>query len=276
MRTMRTVGRRCGLAYFAVIALAAQSTPMAKLPQRVAVKDSGPRVYTFTVDYYTANSLGEIYRRQRVAGEYVRGLKGGEVEWRKVAIAETGGLKSQFGPPKKRDFMEGFRYVNDLSRTFKPDFFQAFPASAVYERNLVWDAGMIEHFGQDYFGQLHPNEPHHVLTNDNVNMPGVGSFRNRDVVLEWVGRSRRNGQDCAVILYKAFFNPVRIANAGMIMNARSDYWGEIWVSLKTKQIEYGTIHESVVGEMNLPGQGTPRPVNVFRTGVFAPEMRGGR
>jgi hypothetical protein len=99
-------------------------------------------------------------------------------------------------------------------------------------------------------------------------MRGVGSFRNRDIVLEWIGRSQRNGQDCALILYQAFFNPLQIANGGMTLNGRSDYWGQIWVSLATKQIEYGTIYETVVGEMKLAGRDTAQIVNVFRIGAL--------
>ena len=41
------------------------------------------------------------------------------------------------------------------------------------------------------------------------------------------------------------------------MQARSDYWGEIWVSLATKQIEYATINEEVNEESKLPAR-TPR------------------
>jgi hypothetical protein len=97
-------------------------------------------------------------------------------------------------------------------------------------------------------------------------MPDVGTFHNRDIVLEWVGRSQRNRQDCALIDYRAFFNPIQIAMGGMTLNGRSDYWGEIWVSLATKQIEYATLYEHVTGEMKLPGQDTPQPLSVFRIG----------
>ncbi len=166
--------------------------------------------------------------------------------------------------------MEGFRYANDPGSTLKPDFFKGFPPAAVFERNLVWDTGMIEIFGQHFFEHLKLNEPYHTPSNQDVNMPGVGVFRNRDVVLEWIGRSQRNGQDCALINYEAFFNPLEIANGGMILKGRSDYWGEIWVSLGTKQIEYGTINESVVGEMKLPGQDATQIINVFRVGTFEP------
>jgi hypothetical protein len=101
-------------------------------------------------------------------------------------------------------------------------------------------------------------------------MPNVGTFNSRDTVLEWIGNSQRNGEDCALIRYQSFFNPLQIASAGMTLKGRSDYWGEIWVSIATKQIEFATLYESVVGEMKLPGPSTTQVINVFRSGEFAP------
>jgi hypothetical protein len=252
--------------------LLAQTLPAQtwNLPQGIAVKDNGPRTYLLTEVYNIANTKGEILHRQRMTGEYTRGLGDGEVMWKNVSQAEADGATAPFGAPQKRDFMEGFRYHNNLGDTMKPDFFKGFPPTAVFERNLVWDTGMIELFGQKYFEHLKLNEPYHVLANQDVNMPDVGTFKNHDVVLEWVGRSQRNGQDCALITYKAFFNPFEIANGGMTLKGRSDYWGEIWVSLGTKQIEYGTLYESVVGEMKLPGQDTTQIINIFRIGTLEP------
>jgi hypothetical protein len=240
------------------------------LPEGTAVKDNGPRTYRFIVDYKSANTKGEMVYRQRLSGEYTRGLAGGEVMWKNVTQADAVGPTAPFAAAQKRDFMEGFRYHNDLQATLKPEFFKGFPATAVFERNLVWDTGMIEHFGQAYFEHLKLNEPYHSDANQDVKMPDVGTFQNHDVVLEWVGRSQRNGQDCALIKYQAFFNPLEIVNGGMNLKGRSDYWGEIWVSLTTKQIEYGTLYESVVGEMKLPGQDTPQVINVFRIGILEP------
>lgn len=240
------------------------------LPREVAVSDHGSRAYRFTVDYQTANRQGAIVHRQRITGEYTRGLAGGEVAWRNVAQSEADGASGPFGAAQKRDFMEGLRYKNSLAVTMQPDFFRAFPATAVFERNLVWDTGMIELFGQGYFDKLKLNQPYHAMADQSVLMPGLGTFHNRDVILEWVGRSYRNGQDCALIDYRAFLNPLEITANGMTLRARSDYWGQIWVSLKTKQIEFGTLYENVSGEMTLPGQDTPQPLSVFRSGVFEP------
>jgi hypothetical protein len=236
----------------------------------LAVKDAGTRTYRFTVDYQTANPQGAIVHRSRIAGDYTRGLASGEVQWKNVAQAEADGGSGPFGPAQKREFMEGFRYKNDLGVTMQPEFFKAFPPTAVFERNLVWDTGMIELFGQGYFEKLKLNEPYHAMAVQDVKMPDLGTFHNRDVVLEWVGRSYRNGQECALVDYRAFLNPLEIATGGMTLRARSDYWGQIWVSLKTKQIEYGTLYEEVLGEMKLPGQDATQPLSVFRSGAFEP------
>jgi hypothetical protein len=240
------------------------------LPQGMLVKDSAPRTYRFTQDYYTANRTGEVVHRQQVTGDYTRGLTSGQVEWKNVGVAEADGATVPFPAPQKRDFMEGFRYPVGSPDTLKPDFFKSFPATAVQERNLIWDTSMLESFGQNYFEQLRLNVPLQVGRDEDINMPGVGTFHSRNVVLEWVGHSQRNGKDCALIDYRAFFNPLQIAMGGISIQGRSDFWGEIWVSLDTKQIEYATIYEHVAGEMKLPGQDSPQLLSVFRTGTLEP------
>src|ERR1019366_8434369 len=108
------------------------------LPQGTAVKDSGPRTYRFIVDYNTANTKGEMVFRQRLSGEYTRGLAGGDVMWKNVTQADAAGATAPFSTPQKRDFMEGFRYRNNVGSTMSPEFFKGFPPTAMMERNLVW------------------------------------------------------------------------------------------------------------------------------------------
>jgi len=274
MRTKRVVVQVAALAVWAAAALAGQSSSQPwsaqtwDLPHGTAVKDSGPRTYRFTVDYNTANTKGEVIYRQRVVGDYTRGLANGEVMWKDVTVADAVGPTAAFPAAQKREFMEGFRYSNDLGSTMKADFFKGFPPTAVVERNLVWDTGMIEMFGQNYFDHLKLNDPYHAISSENAVMPDVGTFHLRDAVLEWVGRSQRNGQDCALIEYRAFFNPLDLAVGGMTLKGRSDFWGEIWVSLATKQIEYATLYEVVAGEMKPPGQDTTQVINVLRIGTL--------
>jgi len=243
------------------------------LPHDATVKDSGPRTYRFEVDYTVTDTTGQVVQRQRVSGDYTRGLPGGEAKWSHVTVAESNGSAEISSPGQTRAFMEGLRYRTgsaSLGETMQPDFFKDFPPTAVYERNLVWDTGMIELFGQDQFERLTLNTPYRLFSQQDVNMPGMGTFHNRDVQLTWLGRSSRNRLDCAVIAYRAFFNPLQIANGGMTLKGRSHYWGEIWVSLSTKQIEYATLQEDVLGEMTLAGQEGKRTISVFRSGIFRP------
>lgn len=240
------------------------------LPHGTVVKDAGLRTYRFTVIYYTANLTGEVVHRQRVTGDYTRGLANGDVEWSNVGVAEADGATTPFAAPQKQDYIEGFRYPAGSPDTLKPDFFKSFPPSSVLERNLIWDTSMMESFGQSFFDQLKLNAPLHISTDQDVIMPGVGTFHSRDTVLEWVGRSERNGEDCALINYRSFFNPLQVATSGVTLQGRSDYWGEIWVSLATKQIEYATIYEEVSGQLKLPGQETLQPLSVFRIGTLEP------
>jgi len=242
------------------------------LPRGAAVVDKGPRTYRFTVDHTVTDTTGQVVQRQRVSGDYTRGLPGGEAAWSHVTLAESNRPQEMSGPGQPRPFMDGFKYRTgpaSLGETMKPDFFKGFPPTAVFERNLVWDTGMIEMFGQDQFDHLTLNTPYRVLSAQDAKMPGIGTFHNRDVQLTWIGRSQRNGQDCAVIDYRAFFNPLDIANGAMTLKGRSHYWGAIWVSLATRQIEYATLQEDVLGEMTLGGQ-PPRTISVLRSGVLEP------
>jgi hypothetical protein len=62
---------------------------------------------------------------------------------------------------------------------------------------------------------------------------------------------------------------LRLRTAASTIQGRSDFWGEIWVSLATGQIEYATIYEAgLPAQMKLPGQDTPQLLSVFRIGTL--------
>lgn len=243
------------------------------LPQGTTVKDAGPRTYRFTMDYTAADIRGAVTHRQRVQGDYTRGLPGGEVVWNDVSVAEADGPTAPLGAAQKPAFMQGLKYrkgPGTMDDMMKPEFFKNAPPTAVVERNLVWDLEAIEMFGQTRFEHLKLNEPYRLLSEQTVDMPGIGTFQNRDIQLTWIGRSHRDGRDCAVIDYRAYFNPLAIDNGGMTLKGRSHYWGLIWVALDTKQVEYATLYEDVLGEMTLAGQPAAQIVDVFRSGVLEP------
>src|SRR6201999_3736770 len=92
---------------FVMSGLCAQTAPVATplnwtLPH-IALHETGPRTYQFTVDYDTASPTGQIVQRQRVSGEYTRGLPNSEAAWHHVTIATAaGGLNAPFAPADQR------------------------------------------------------------------------------------------------------------------------------------------------------------------------------
>lgn len=245
------------------------STILWQLPQNLPVKDTGPRTYRFTVEYSYGQPNGEIVRREQVIAEYKSGLPDGHVQWHNVSVATAAGADSPFGAPEKQSYMEGFSYDRQLGvKSLQPGFFKGFPPNAMQEQNMVWDVEMFNVFGQTQFEHLQLNKPFRLASSGEMNLAGSGKFENKNVELTWTGISERNGQQCAVIAYRAFFNPLEINTPGVKMKGRSNYWGDIWVSMATKQIEHATLYEDVLGELQRPQQDKPQVVNVVRSGVF--------
>jgi hypothetical protein len=250
-----------------VLALAAGDS-LSRLPAALQVKEDGPRTYRFVCDYYNLSTKGNLISTQRVSAEYTRGLPDGKVRWNQVTVANAKAPGGEFLPAPKREFMEGFTYrLADAKNMLQPEFFPGFPPSAFEERNLIWDTHMFEAFGQQFFDKLSLNVPYH-MESSTVPLAGAGQFENKDIQLTWAGISKRNGQDGALILYNALFNKLDIKSPGLELIGRSHYWGEIWVSLTTKQLEYATLYEDVLGEMKLGAQPNPQTVNMFRKGTF--------
>ncbi len=237
--------------------------PLSRLPAGLKVKDEGPRTYRFACDYIHLDIKGNpAGPTLHIAGNYTRGLPEGKVRWSGV---EVNG--------QKREFMEGFTYrLADTGNSMKPEFFPAFPPMAFQERNLVWDTIMFEYFAQDFFDKLSLNVPYRVEPST-IDLAGTGQFENKNIELTWIGVSKRNGQTCALIDYQAFLNKLTTKAAGMELIGRSHYWGQIWVSLSTKQIEFATLYEDVLGELKLGIQPAPMTINVFRTATFEPLAR---
>ncbi|HEU0142354.1 MAG TPA: hypothetical protein VFQ79_21715 [Bryobacteraceae bacterium] len=263
------------LSLLVLVASSAQIQPRGKwkwtLSASPVAKGAGPQTYRFTCDYYYLDTKGNPGRRERVSALYLRDLPEDRVRWSGVEIAESSGSSGNFGPARKCDFMEGFSYARaSLKDMLAPGFFRGFPPTAMFERNLVWDTHMIENFGQDYFPDLKLNIPFHVPQSGALSLAGAGTVTLKDLQLIWTGISQRNGQECAVIDYRAFLNTLDMKMPEISIVAGSNFWGQIWVSLGTKRIEYGTLNEGVVGEMSVQDQKKPWVVNIFRMGVFEP------
>jgi hypothetical protein len=240
------------------------------LPKDLKLKEETPQQYHWTCDYFQVTPTGDLVRKQRVSAEYVRALPEGRVRWSNVTVAEAAGFEDAFPEGEKQPYMEGFSYrLSDTPNMLKPEFFAGFPSSptVALAKNLVWDTHMIEQFGQDHLAELKLNEAYRLQSRpEDFPLAGAGTFQNRQVELTWLGLSKRNGELCALIQYRAFLNKLEINLGDTHLKGKSSYWGEIWVSLDTKQIEHATLYEDVL--LQTPGPPGGQLVSVFRRGTL--------
>lgn len=223
------------------------------------------RDYRLVTDYTMLGPQGAEAGTHVVTGDFT--IAGDDLRWTSVT---TGAAKQQGATPTEvehRGFMEGFHYSREQQKSITREFFKDFPPMAHDERNLVWDErmfhGFVEHLD-------------HMKINDTITMAampvslaGSGTFNNRRIQLTLVGVGRRNGEDCFLMHYEALLNSFSMQAGPMTIAARSDYLGDIWVSIRTRAIEYGTLFEEVAGTIaNSQAGNAPQPLHVIRVATL--------
>jgi hypothetical protein len=243
---------------------------LSRLPSQLKLKEDGPQKYRLTFDYLYMDTLGNLTHKERVMGDYTRGLPGGKLIWNNVSIARGKGFDDSYTAGEPQKYMEGFTYTTTTRENMlKKEFFPGFPATEIKTKNLVWDMHMIEQFSWDHFDKLELNQRFAIHSQpEDVPLAGAGTFQNRKILLTWIGVSKKNTEVCALIQYHAFANKFTTTMGNMEFQGRSHYWGEIWVSLVDKQIEHATLFEDVLVEFAMPGQKTKQIIPVLRQGTF--------
>jgi len=234
-----------------------------KLPQNLELKNELQK-FGVTTDHFNTDIFGNFFNKFRIKGEYTRGLPGDLVKWNNVTVAMSMTRNAEFGAGDPIGYMENFSYKvsEDMMKAEK---FSTFTEHSAFTKNLVWDMMGIEGLAWVNFNDLELNKPFKAtFFNGKMDLAGMGSFENKDMVITWTGITERNGEYCAVIEFRTMNNPLEYTGDGMSMKGRSHYWGTIWVSVEDKQVEHAVLFEDVVMEMNLPGQTNKQIMNATR------------
>lgn len=219
--------------------------------------------YRFVITYNYFTDTGSIASPpQTVVGEFSFRPPNGAVRWAGVTettAAEPGKNSTVIPQP----YMEGLSYTRaDRQRVFSDEFLRIFPQSAHKERNLVWDQVMFDGF-IDYVDQLRLNQPIKGPAGT-VLLGSGGKFENREIELTWTGITRRNNEDCLVVHFEALMNHFQLAFGNVTVTARSDYWGDMWISVRSRQLQAGTLMEEVAGTLQIDQKRLP--LQVLRIG----------
>jgi hypothetical protein len=225
-----------------------------QLPKGLKLDNSIVRSYQMTTDYMDYDLKANFLRKKRITGRYTCGLPGDSVRWNDVCVSQANDLKAQFPVGVKQEFMENFKYRTS-DKILEKGFFKGTPEANMLMKNLVWDRTGFDAFAYCCWDSLKLNKEYRAKAlNGEIDLAGEGTFENKEMILTWIGNTKMNNKLCAIIKYQTMNNPLKIELADMTMSGRSHYWGEVYVSLVDKQIEYATLSEDVITDVLIKGQ----------------------
>ncbi|HOP04940.1 MAG TPA: hypothetical protein PLE67_10735 [Tenuifilaceae bacterium] len=224
-----------------------------QLPRNIEIDKSKPKSYTMTTDYYDYDLQANFIRKSRVIGNLTCYLKGDTVKWNNVFISQTSDFDAPFPKGQNQSCFENFKYVQS-EKILGEETFSKIPQIDFRLKNLVWDMFGFEIFAYAYWDSLELNKEfcNHEL-NSEVEMAKDGTFENKEVKLTWIGITKVNNELCAIIKYSQMNGKLSLNLENIRMKGRSHYWGEVYVSLSDKQIEYATLSEDVISDVTIKG-----------------------
>lgn len=228
---------------------------LTRLPSGNLANNGILQKYRMTSVYTNLDLYGNFTGKTRVTGDYTRGYEGNYSQWNNVYVSETKIDSDTFPKGKKQEFMENFRY-NPSSDMMNESAFKSFPSAIdnIFARNLIWDMLSLEIFACRYNDSLKIAVPFTIPDiKGEFNMADIGKYSHASIELCWTGISVMNSELCAVIEYRALNNKVEVAVGNIKTKGTEQYWGNTWISLKTKQLEFGEIYSSTFQEIEVNG-----------------------
>jgi len=211
--------------------------------------------YRMTAIYTNRDLYGNFIDKTKVSGDYTWGLENGFVKWNNIYISASNNFSEPFAAGTKQEYMENIKYVPS-PKMLDAEAFIKFPASpvSVFAKNLIWDMMTIEGFAWDYVDSLKLNRIYRIPDiMGEFNMADIGTYSHTKIQLNWTGISAVNDEICAVIEYMAIDNKIEMSMAGLKTKGTEQYWGTIWVSLKTRSIESAVMYGGTIQEIEVTG-----------------------
>ncbi len=211
--------------------------------------------YRMTAVYINRDLYGNFIDKTKISGDYTRGLENGFVTWNNIYISGSKNFSEPFPEATRQEYMENIKYVPS-PKMLDADQFKNFPASpmGVFAKNLIWDMMAIEGFAWDYTDSLKLTRIYRIPDiKGEFNMADIGTYFHTEIQICWTGISAINGELCALIDFRAIDNKVELSMAGLKTKGTEQYWGTIWVSLKTRSIESAVMYGGNIQEIEVTG-----------------------
>lgn len=176
---------------------------------------------------------------------YVMG-KDSLIMWENVTTSEIKSLHHDFSGGKPLPVLNNFTYKFMSVPFANGDFFKNIPSEQVdWTMMLLTDAFMMHEYKLLVLDSLEFNQPYlpeDMANNDIAVGESEFNFTSKYLLYLWNGFTIHNNKLCAIVRFESFFNLM----SNSWTKGRSMYYGEMFISLDRKQIEYARMVEDVV------------------------------
>jgi len=219
-------------------------------PGEIKTQGSEIQEYDVTLKWQNLDAIsGSKINCNAVNATYIAGLENGFVAWKNVSLAQIDDFKQAQYKGTDLPAFNDFTYKAIDTAFLSEDFYKIIP---VEQRDLakwlVSDAVQMQGLAWYVFDSLEFNRAFipKLLENKDVRFEDWVTFTNRYQKLIWSGITKHNDEICAIVKFESSYNPLQINNEQMQVKGRSLYYGEMWISLTDKQVEYAVMFEDVV------------------------------
>ncbi len=216
-------------------------------PSEIKLQNTEIQEYDVTLKWQNLDAIsGNKINCNVVKATYVVGLDNDYVGWKNVSLAQIEDFKQTQYKGADLPSFNDFSYKLLDTAFLKEEFYNEIP---VEQRDLakwlVSDAVQMQGLAWYVFDSLEFNKEFvpKLLENYDVKFEDWVTFTSRYQKLIWSGISKHNDEICAIVKFESYYNPIEIENEQMSVKGRALYYGEMWISLEDKQVEYATMVE---------------------------------
>ncbi len=205
--------------------------------------------YDVTLKWQNIDPInGTKFNCNAVNASYIT-LPNDSVAWNNVTLAQISDFQQTVFSGSPLPSFNGFSYKINATNFLNDQFYHSIsPEQRDLAKWLVSDAIQMQGLARYIFDSLSFNKPFSpsFLKNYDITFNDWVTFTSRYQKLTWTGITKYNNQVCAIIKFESLYNPLKVDNSQMSVMGRSLYYGELWISLSDKQVEYAAMTEDVI------------------------------
>lgn len=245
---------------------------LSQKPSEIKVKIPGIQEYAVILKWQNLDAIGgDKFNCNAVKATYMVGLENDSIGWKDVNMAQITDFQQENFNGTYLPSFNDFKYKVSETNFLKEDFYKNLPTEQRdLAKWLVSDAIQMQGLAFYVFDSLEFNKEFvpKFMDNNDVEFENWVTFTSRYQKLIWSGITKHNNEVCAIVKFESLYNPLKIENNQMSVKGRSLYYGEMWISLKSKQLEYAVMAEDVIMKLKSTSFPEEQLIDLQREIVF--------